>query len=306
MSDTNKGMALGFLAVAGFALTLPATRILVAHTSPLFAAFGRAAIGGVIAAALLYALNQPWPNKRQFFQLLVVASGVALGFPLLSAMAMMEMKASHGGVIVGVAPILTTAVGAIAFGERPSRSFWMAALAGCALVIIFTASKSGQPVTAGDLALFGAVIFAAIGYASGGHLARTMGGWQVICWALVIMLPITLIPTILLAPENPLTMPLGAWVALSYLGIVSQLVAFFAWNHGLAIGGIARVSQTQLLQPFLTIAGSALLLGEAIEARTMLFALMVITTVLISKKTAVQSIKQTPNLDDSLVAETVR
>ncbi|MCI0506204.1 MAG: DMT family transporter [Gammaproteobacteria bacterium] len=284
MSNESKGMLLGVLGVVAFGLTLPATRYVVPHLDPVFIGLGRAVLAAVFAALLLLITRQPLPDKFQFYKLLVIASGVVVGFPVLSAWAMQTAPSSHGGVVLGILPLATAVAGVLISNERPSAGFWLSGAAGCAVVVLYSLRGGAGSFQPGDLALLGAVASAAVGYAVGGQLSREIGGWQVICWALVISLPFIALPAWIQAPENGLNIPVNIWMAFLYLALVSQLFGFFLWNKGLALGGIARVSQAQLVQPFVTIIASAILVNEAIDATTILFALMVVGWVAIGKR----------------------
>jgi drug/metabolite transporter (DMT)-like permease len=257
-----KGYLLGFLGVAIFALTLPFTRLAVAEMNPLFLSIGRTVAAAAVAGPLLLLMRQPWPSRRDLSTLLIVAAGVVFGFPILSAIAMQTVPASHGGVVLGALPLATAIMSVVFAGERPSFAFWAWAIAGSAAVIAFAIWDSGFEVHAGDVLLVLAALSAGMGYAAGGHLSKTLGGWQVICWTLLLALPLTLPVTLWLAAgltgkESP-----TAWICFAYLALMSQLAGFFAWNRGLALGGVAKVGQVQLLQTFMTLLASWLLLGE--------------------------------------------
>jgi drug/metabolite transporter (DMT)-like permease len=284
MSNESKGMLLGLLGVIAFGLTLPATRYVVPYLDPVFIGLGRAVLAAFFAALLLLITRQPIPDKYQFCKLLVIASGVVVGFPVLSAWAMQTVPSSHGGVVLGILPLATAVAGVLISSERPSPGFWLSGAAGCAAVVVYSLRDGAGSFQPGDLALLGAVASAGVGYAVGGQLSREIGGWQVICWALVIALPFIALPAWIQAPENGLNIPVNIWMGFLYLALVSQLLGFFLWNKGLALGGIARVSQAQLVQPFVTIVASAILINEAIEAVTVIFALLVVSIVAIGKR----------------------
>lgn len=288
MSDELKGTLLGLLGVTAFAFTLPATRFVVSYIDPLFVGFGRAVIAAIIAGLLLILLRQTLPTPLQLIKLFFVAVGVVVGFPVLTSWAMVSLSASHGGVMLGILPLMTAVMAVLLSDERPSRGFWVASVIGCLLVMAFALMQGVGSFSAGDLVLFVAMLLAAMGYAVGGLLSKELGGWQVICWALVIALPFIAWPAFIYWPTEGLTMPLSVGLAFLYLAIVSQLLAFFVWNRGLAMGGIARVSQTQLLQPFITIIASLFLLGEVIDATTIIFALMVASVVVMGNRMKVK------------------
>lgn len=280
--DENLGYLLGLLAVVAFAVTLPATRVAVRALDPVFVGLGRAVGAALLAGVFLLATRQPLPSRQQLRSLAVVAAGVVVGFPLLSAWAMRHVDASHGGVVLGILPLATAATAALFSGERPSARFWVCAVIGSALVAGYSLTQSrGAPALA-DAALVGAVISAAIGYAEGARLSRTLGGLQVISWALVLSAPVLLVPVLLAAPST-IRLPVESWAGFGYVMVISQFLAFIPWYRGLALGGIARVGQTQLLQPFLTILAAALLLGEPGDIVTWMVAALVVAVVAVGR-----------------------
>lgn len=279
-----RGMFWGMLAVASFSLTLPATRATVGALDLGFVAGGRGIGAALIAALILRLTGQPLPRRGDLVALCGVAAGVVIGFPFLTTLAMADVPASHGAVVVGLLPLCTAIAGVAITGERPGIGFWMTNLVGTTILAVFLFDNAGPSIELADLALVGAVASAATGYALGGRLAMRLGGWQVICWALVLSLPV-LIPAAALMAEWPsASAPPLAWAGFAYVTLVSQLFGFFAWYHGLALGGVARVSQTQLLQLFLTLAASALLLGERLESRVLVYATAVVAVVAIGTR----------------------
>lgn len=279
-----KGLLLGLLAVTIFGLTLPATRFVMPYLDASFIALGRASFASFFAAGLLLITKQSLPTFPQLKSIIIVALGVVIGFPLLSAWAMQSVPASHGGVVLGILPLATAAAGTLVSDERPSMWFWMIGMLGSILVILYSLLQGGGSVVLGDLALLGAVISAAIGYAVGGKLSKQLGGWQVICWALVISFPFIILPTIYTLPESVHDLPISVVMAFLYLALMSQFLGFFIWYKAMALGGIARVSQVQLLQPFITIVASALLLSEHIGTATYVFTISVVIIVAIGKR----------------------
>ncbi|VAW86991.1 Permease of the drug/metabolite transporter (DMT) superfamily [hydrothermal vent metagenome] len=277
-------MILGLIGVSAFGLTLPATRVVVPHLDPIFIGLGRAVLAAVFAAMFLLWFRQKIPNKKQIYQLSIVALGVVVGFPVFSSWAMQYVPASHGGVVLGILPLATALVGVLIGNERPSFSFWLVSVVGSGFVVLYALSQGSGGVQIADIALLGAIFSAAIGYAVGARLSKDIGGWQVICWALVLAFPFILVPTISYAPESLSNMPVMGYVSFLYLALISQLFAFFVWYKGLALGGIARVSQTQLLQPFVTLFASALFLGELIDIETMIFVFLVVSSVWLGKR----------------------
>ncbi|MEM7359871.1 MAG: DMT family transporter [Pseudomonadota bacterium] len=284
MNNESKGILLGLLAVTAFGLTLPTTHFVIPYLHPIFIGLGRAVVAALLAMIILLVSKQPLPTRQQLVPLCWIAFGVVIGFPVLSAWAMQSLPASHGGVVLGVLPIATVVFATLITSERPSVGFWVTGIIGAVLVVTYSLINGAGSFQAGDILLVFAILSAAVGYAAGGHLAKEMGGWQVICWALVIALPFILIPAWLTAPESLSELPISATLSFLYLALISQLLGFFAWYRGLALGGVARVSQTQLLQPFVTIFASALLLGEPLTGLTLGFAVLVVITVAVSKK----------------------
>jgi drug/metabolite transporter (DMT)-like permease len=213
----------------------------------------------------------------------VVALGVVVGFPLLTAWAMRYLPSSHGAVVVGLLPLATAVAGAWLAHERPSVRFWLCAVAGSAVVAGFALWQGSGALHVADLLLIGAVAAAAIGYAEGARLTRLLGGWQVISWALVLSAPLLIVPT-WLAAEGAASAPWQAWLAFLYVSVVSMYLGFFAWYRALAQGGIAAVGQVQLLQPFLTFAFAALFLGEQLEASMLVAAALVVATIALGRR----------------------
>ncbi|WP_211473577.1 DMT family transporter [Collimonas humicola] len=287
MTDESKGMWLGLAGVAIFSLTLPFTRMAVAELNPVLVAFGRAVVAALCSIPLLWKLKAAWPRGAQWKALALTALGVVVGFPLFSSVAMRYVPASHGAIVLGILPLATAMFGALRFGERPSAGFWIAALAGSGLVLAFAFSQGGGLQLA-DLALLAAVVAAAMGYAEGGRLSQTMGGQQVIAWALLLSLPVLLPITVWLGWRYGVSASPKAWLGFAYVSLFSMFIGFFFWYKGLALGGIARVGQVQLLQPFMTLLGAALLLGETLVTSNMLFALAVLVVVGFGRKTAIR------------------
>ena len=284
-SERRTGLMLGLLGVIAFSGTLPATRLAVAHLDPVFVGLGRAVVAAVLAAIVLGVTRTPWPARNLWPRLAVVAAGVVVGWPLLSAYAMRQVPASHGAVVSGLLPLATALAGALLAHERPTRRFWACAIFGSAVIVAFALWQGGGAPQLADLLLVGAVIAAAIGYAEGARVARLLGGWQVICWVLVLSAPFLLLPTWLTIDAQALAAPWTAWAGFAYVAVVSMFLGFFAWYTGLALGGIAAVGQTQLLQPFFTIFASAWLLHEHVDAATFVAAALVIAAIALGRKT---------------------
>lgn len=294
MTPERKGLWLGFMGVAIFALTLPMTRLAVGTPdaplmSGVFIALGRAVVAAALSALFLLATRAPLPRRTDWLPLAITSAGVVFGFPLLTSVAMRHVEAVHASVIVGVLPLATAVVGALLHRQRPSAGFWACAALGSALVVAFALLRSGSGLRLhwADVLLLAAMGCAAVGYAWGGRLSQRMRAEHVICWALVMALPLTL-P--LAWASRPLTpMPASAWGAFGYVAVFSMWIGFFAWYRGLALGGTVRVSQVQLVQPFMSMLFAVPLLGERLDFLTLAFAVAVIATVFAGKKMPVRS-----------------
>ena len=276
-SDLARGFFWGILGVVMFGLTLPATRLAVLELDPVAVTFGRALVAAALGAMALRWTRRPPPRRQDWPRLAVFACCVTFGFPLLMGIAMRHAPAAHGGVVLAVLPLLTAIASVVVAGERPSVGFWICGVLGTFAVAVYAMLASGgaSDLHWADILLAGAAISAAFGYALGGDLSRRLGGWEVISWGLVAVAP--LIAALFIVLQIPINWSASwsAWAAFAYVAIISQFVGFFAWNKGLALGGIAKVGQTQLLQTFVTLLGAAVLLHEPIGLREIIFAVIV-------------------------------
>jgi drug/metabolite transporter (DMT)-like permease len=277
------GLSLGLIGVLIFSATLPMTHVALAGFSPAFITFGRAVVASAAAIVTLAVMRRPLP-RGHFGQLFAAGLCVVFAFPGFSSIAMQTIPASHGAVVLGLLPLLTAIFAALVDGERPGILFWICGIIGAALVVGFSVHENGFHLEAGDLWLFAAAVIVALGYVLLGRLSRSLSGWEAICWALVVTLPLSLIGTAATLSSGihaPSTAALGAF---AYLGLMSMFGGFIFWNAGLAIGGIGRVAQVQLMQTFFTLGISALLLGEHIGLETIAFALLVAFVVWLGRK----------------------
>ncbi len=276
--SARAGLAWGAVGIVAFSLTVPLTRVAVQHLDAAFVGSARAVVAGVLAALLLAATRTRLPRRAEAVRLGVVAVGVVVGFPLCTSAALTDVPASHAAVVIGLLPAATAAASVLRTRQRVPRRFWLWALAGAAAVVAFVGWSAGGlgELRPADGWLVAAVLLAAVGYAEGGLLSRTLGAWQTICWALVLALPLMAGLTARTPTGGLTSAPASAWAALAYLSVVSMFLGFFAWYRGLAIGPMAQVSQVQLVQPVLSLLWAALLLGEALTVSLAVPAVLVV------------------------------
>lgn len=292
--DESRGLLLGLIGVAVFGLTLPMTRLATGSAdapqlSPWFVTWARAALAGLLSLVYLRATRAPWPRAAHRAPLACAVLGNVIGFPLLLGWALRHVNASQAAVFTALLPLATAAMAAWLMHQRARLGFWVFASLGSALVVIFSlvrAHQAGHGLSFGtaDWLLVGAVLAAALGYVGGTQVTPALGAERVISWVCVLALPVTLPGALLTWPDHPISPQ--AWLALGYVGVFSMWAGFFAWFRGLAIGGALRVSQLQLLQPFVAIAAAVPLLGEALDATTLIFALAVVASVFAGRRFA--------------------
>ena len=264
MDRTTAGWINGFIGVVIFSGSLPATRVAVTQFDPVFLTVARAAIAGILALVLLILLKQKRPSPSEIASLLVVAAGVVVGFPLLTALALQHVTSAHSIVFIGLLPLATAIFAVIRGGERPKPAFWLFSVLGSGLVAGFAFAQGLTASPVGDLLMLAAIVVCGLGYAEGGKLSRTLGGWQVISWALVLSLPLMISVALFSMPATFSGIGTPALISLAYVSLFSMLIGFVFWYRGLSQGGIAAVGQLQLLQPFFGLALAATLLHEAV------------------------------------------
>lgn len=286
----RRGLAFGLLGVVLFALTLPMTRLAVSPAQgqalpPLFVTAGRAAGAGLLALAWLAWARAAWPPRAQWRALGVSALGTVAGFPFFLALGLRDVPATHAAVVTGVLPLATAVLAALVYRQRPSAGFWACAALGCGLVLAFAAWAGGGRWHAADGWLLLAVAAGAVGYVAGASAGKGLPPSQVISWVVVLSLPLTLPLALASAPWGRLqAVPWTAWMGFAYVSVVSMWLGFFAWYRGLALGGVVRVSQVQLLQPFLALLFAVPLAGETLQPLTVFFALAVVATVFLGRR----------------------
>ena len=282
----SSGWLNGMLGVVIFSGSLPATRLALRDFDPLFLTVARASIAGLLALAIVMLRRERWPQGAQWRSLVVVATGVVVGFPLLTALALQHVTSAHSIVFIGLLPLATALFGVLRAGERPWAAFWVFSLIGSALVAGFALREGVSAAPMGDALMLLAIALCGLGYAEGGRLARTLGGWQVISWALVLSFPLMLLASLWWWPARLSAVSMPGWFSLAYVALFSMFLGFVFWYRGLAQGGIAAVGQLQLLQPLLGLVLAAALLHEQVSAAMLIVTLAVVLCVAGAKKFA--------------------
>jgi drug/metabolite transporter (DMT)-like permease len=262
--NAASGWINGFIGVLIFSASLPATRAAVIDLDPMFVTFARASIAGALAIVLLAAFREARPKRQDLPSLFIVALGVVVGFPLLTALALKHITSAHSVVFIGLLPLSTAIFGVIRGGERPRPAFWLFSCVGSLCVAGFAFIQNADVSLTGDALMLAAIIVCGLGYAEGAALSRRLGGWQVISWALALSLPVMAALGFMTLPPSFNAVGWPAWAGLGYVSVFSMLIGFIFWYRGLAQGGIAGVGQLQLLQPFFGLMLSAALLREAV------------------------------------------
>jgi drug/metabolite transporter (DMT)-like permease len=300
MQKETKGMLVALVGIVMFSLTLPMTRLAVQEIDPVWLAFARAEVAALFGGLALLWFKVPFPARHLWPQIAWSILGVVIGFPLFTSIAMRYTDASHGAIITGLLPIATAAIATFTSKERPSFRFWLSAILGAALVVGYALWQSKGALQIGDVAMLIAVLLGACGYAFGGKLSQAIGGWQAISWVLVCAAPFLAIPLTYLAFKAGFNEGLlsGAklkaavswqsWGAFAYVSVFSQLVGFFFWYGGMAIGGVARVSQVQLLQLFFTLSFAWVINGETIAPITWLVCVLVAAVIIVNKRSVIR------------------
>lgn len=284
--NVSRGWVNGLIGVILFSGSLPATKVAILAFSPVFLTVARASIAGLLALAALLVFKEERPTVKQLLPLSMVAVGVVVGFPLLSALALQHVTSAHSIVFVGILPIATAVFGIIRGGERPRPIFWLFSIIGSLLVVGYAIAQGLTASPVGDILMLSAILLCGLGYAEGAKLTKTLGGWQVISWALVISLPVMLPLAFIYMPASVDGIGTEAWIGLGYVSLFSMFIGFIFWYRGLAQGGIASVGQLQLLQPFFGLALAASLLHEKVSLGMLAVTAGVILCVLCTKKFA--------------------
>lgn len=287
MDVKTKGWLNGFIGMIIFAGSLPATKAAVVDFNPLFLTCARASIAALLGLGLLLLCHRRRPARQDLLALTVIALGVVVGFPLLTSLALQHVSAVHTMVFLGLLPLCTASFAVLRGGERPQPAFWGFSLLGSVVVAGYALSHGAKGSLIGDLYMLAAVVVCGLGYAEGARLSRRMGGWQVICWALAVALPVMLPVSLLTLPANFAQVDLSAWLGFGYVSIFSMLIGFIFWYRGLVQGGIAAVGQLQLVQPFFGMGLAALLLHEQVNGSMLIVTVLAMICVAGAKRFAV-------------------
>ena len=276
------GLWWAFLGVLLFSFSVPLTKVAVGGFAPMFTATGRAVIAGALAGVVLVVRRVPFPERRHLRPLLFTMAGAVFGWPILLALALQRTTSAHAAVIAAFMPLTTALFAVLRAHERVPRQFWIAASLGTAALVTFAVSRGGAEGAdlVADLLLVGAVVSSSWCYVEGAAITRSMPGWQVITWVVVLALPLTVPLTVVLWWTGGLQDPTAVeWTSLVLLGISSMYLGFFAWYRGLSLAGAAYGGQVQQVQALLTLVWSALLLGEQVTAATVVAAVAVVVSV---------------------------
>jgi drug/metabolite transporter (DMT)-like permease len=287
-SREHLGLALGLAGVLLFGGTLPATRLAVSSFDPLLLTAIRATIAGCAGLGVLLVLRRPLPARKLWPDVVIAGLCTIVGFPVLMALAMANVPAAHGGVVLGIMPLATAAAAAIVTRERPSLGFWLASAAGATVVVVFALREGGGGFVLGDVFLLGTIVAGAFGYAMSGRLSLAMPGWEAICWQVALFLPLSAAAAIVLWPAHIGTVAAAGWAGLTYVSLISQFFAFFVFNAAMARLGVARCSQLMLLQPFVIILLAVPINGETIRLSTLAYAGAVLATVVFGQRMRVK------------------
>lgn len=287
-SREQLGLALGLAGVLLFGGTLPATRLAVSSFDPLLLTAIRASIAGCAGLAVLLVLRRPLPARKLWPDVVIAGLCTIIGFPVLMALAMANVPAAHGGVVLGIMPLATAAAAAVVTRERPSLGFWLASAAGAAVVVVFALREGGGGFALGDFFLLATIVAGAFGYAMSGRLSLAMPGWEAICWQVALFLPLSLLAAIALWPAHLGTIAAAGWAGLAYVSLISQFFAFFVFNAAMARLGVARAGALMLLQPFVIILLAVPVNGEPVRIETFAYASAVLLTVVIGQRMRVQ------------------
>ena len=290
MSRIPAGWMSGFCGVLIFSGSLPATRVAVMDLDPLFLTVARSVIAALLALALLRLFRAPRPARGDLVSLGIVAGGVVIGFPLLTALALQHVTSAHSIVFVGLLPLATALFAVVRGGERPRRAFWVFSCLGSMLVVGFALSTGVSVSLRGDSLMLAAILLCGLGYAEGATLSRKLGGWQVISWSLVLSLPLMVTLLLMTVPSNLASVGVPAWIGLAYVSVFSMVIGFIFWYRGLAQGGIAAVGQLQLLQPFFGLTLSATLLGEDVSPAMLAVTVAVVMCVMFASGVRIQPV----------------
>lgn len=284
--NKTAGWINGFLGVLIFSGSLPATRLAVIDIDPTFLTMARASIAGLLGMVFLLLFREPFPRKSDAVSLVVVALGVVVGFPLLTGLALQHMTSARAIVFIGLLPLSTAIFAVLRGGERPRPLFWLFSVVGSLVVASYAYGQGSQSTLMGDGLMLAAIIVCGLGYAEGARLSRRLGGWQVICWALVFALPVMLPLSVFTRPETWNGIGAMVWGGLAYVSLFSMLIGFVFWYRGLAQGGTATVGQLQLLQPFFGLMLAAGVAGEPVSMGMVATAAVVVVCVAGAKKFA--------------------
>lgn len=300
------GAAKGLFAVLLFAMTVPMTKLALPYFSAELIASSRAFIAGILALIVINMNGWSLPNKKTLAWLALAGTGVVIGFPYLLSYSLIHLSAANMGVVLAGLPLMTSLFAVVIMQERNGLRFWISSGIGGLLLLAYflhgTQFSDEAKIGAGwDMQTIGILIlvllFGGLGYSAGARAAKSIGGWQTICWMLALYLPLSAISMGYFAGTsindeefiNRFTFAMHdsvqqyeLWVSIAgllYLAVISQWWGFRFWYQAMAEAGAGRISQIQLLQPFFTLLFAVIFLGEAFAFEQGLFALLIVLAI---------------------------
>lgn len=289
----SAGVALGLLGTLGFSGTPVATRIAVADFSPLGITCWRIVVAGLLGALTLYLTGRTaLPDRRHIPGIVILGLGLAVGYPFFLAVALQSVPAAHSAIVTGLTPATTAIIAVLRTGERPGTAFWIACAVGTGGVLYYAYDAGAGQFSAADGWLVLTLLCVGLAYVEGGRVSAQLGGATALCWAMLFLTPFAAVPLLWTLQDADLgSIAPSVWMAMAYLGLVSMFLASILWYRGLALGGIARIGQINLLLPVTTLMWSAIILGEKITNTAIVCAVIVFAAMMVCLKSDAKRIK---------------
>ena len=291
ISDTLRGYFFALTAVIGFGATFIGVALGNESFDPITMSFGRVIPGAILAVFALKSAKQPLlPPREAFPAIFGVTAGIVIGFPLLSTLALQNIHPADAGVMVAVSPIVTS-IAAIFIGhKKPRKLFWLAAalgsLSAATLAYLRGGSEFGGGIFWGYILMATAMVLASLGHLTGNYLAGKYKSFHVLCWAVIISIPIQLPGAIINWTINPITtMPTASAVfGFLYVSLFSIIIGNYMLNHGFYLIGLVKGSQLQLIQPIVTMILAIVVLHQTVAPITWIAAFAILASVAWSQR----------------------